>query len=95
MLTIKLPLKTIEKICALLEQREIKVEMMQLSMQGEVGKLFIHCEIEKDKIPYIVRNLENLHCVQTTDWMISKRRDKLYQEDKNNEMNGTDHADPC
>ena len=78
-MTIKPPLQTLEKICELMAQKEIKVDTMQLLVQDTCdGKLVIHCEIEKDRVPYIGRHLEKIHGVKTIDWMHSRTREKLY-----------------
>ncbi len=78
-MTIKPPMQTLEKICELLAQKEIKVDTMQLGVQDSGdGKLVIHCEIEKDRVAYIGRHLEKMNGVKTIDWMHARTREKLY-----------------
>lgn len=78
-MTIKPPLRTLEKICDLLAQKEIKIDTLQLLVQdtGD-GKLVIHCEIEKDRVPYIGRHLEKIYGVKAIEWMHSRVREKQY-----------------
>jgi hypothetical protein len=72
-------LKTLEKICELLAEKKIKVDMMQLqSQESGDDRLLIHCEIERDRITYILKYIEKIPGVQTTDWMYSRVREKRY-----------------